>query len=50
MAQITVRIPDEDKEFLDKKAAEEDRNISWVVRKAIKYYIDGCQTVENTEE
>ena len=50
MAQITVRIPDEYKEFLDKKAVEEDRNLSWLVRKAIENYIHGCQVVQNVEE
>ena len=41
MAQITVRIPDEDKERLEKIAQEEDRNLSWAVRKAIQHFIDG---------
>ena len=44
MAQINVRIPDEMKEELDKIAVEEERKVSWVVRKAIQQYLDGRHT------
>ena len=42
-AQINVRISDEDKEILDKIAKEEDRTVSWLVRKAIQLYVEGKQ-------
>ena len=40
MAQITVRIPDEDRNKLEQIAKEEDRKISYIVRKAIREYLD----------
>lgn len=46
MAKITVIIPDEMKEGLDKTAVKEERNLSWVVRKAIQEYLDK-QSKEN---
>lgn len=47
MARITVIIPDEMKEAIDKKAELEDRNLSWVVRKAIQEYLDKENKKEN---
>lgn len=43
MAQITVRIPDEDRDKLEQIAQEKDRKISYIVRKAIQQYLDGMQ-------
>jgi len=40
MVRITILIPEEDKEKLDAIAAEEERNLSWVVRKAIQQYLE----------
>lgn len=47
MARITVIIPDEMKTAIDKIAKEEDRNLSWVVRKAIQDYLDRKNCKEN---
>jgi predicted DNA-binding protein len=46
MAQINVRISDEDRDILMEMAKEEDRTISYIVRKAIAHYIEQHQTVE----
>lgn len=40
MAKITVIIPDEMKEKIEQIATQEERNISWVVRKSIQEYLD----------
>jgi predicted transcriptional regulator len=48
-AQINVRISDEDKEILDKIAKEEDRTVSWLVRKAIQLYVESKQQNVNVE-
>ena len=40
MAQITVRIPDEDRDKLEQIAQEEDRKISYIVRIDIQEYLD----------
>lgn len=37
---ISVIIPVDVKEKLDKKAKEEERTLSWIVRKAIQEYLD----------
>ena len=39
MAKICVILPDEMKEEIDKVAKEQDRNLSWIVRKAIEEYL-----------
>jgi predicted transcriptional regulator len=39
MAKICVILPDEVKEEIDKVAKEQDRNLSWIVRKAIEEYL-----------
>lgn len=39
MAKICVILPDEMKEEIDKVAKEQDRNLSWIVRKAIEKYL-----------
>ena len=39
MARISVIIPDDMKEKIDKLAAEQERNLSWIVRKALENYI-----------
>lgn len=46
MAQITVRISDEDRDKLEKIAQEEDRKISYIVRRAIQEYLNGLQAVK----
>ena len=43
MAQINVRIPDEDRDALEQIAQEQDRNISWLVRKAIQEFLEKQQ-------
>ncbi len=40
MAKISVIIPDEMKAAMERAAAAEDRNISWIVRKAIEEYLE----------
>ena len=40
MARITIIIPDETKNKLEQIAQDEDRNLSYVVRKAIQEYLD----------
>ena len=40
MAQLNVRVPDELKEALQKKALEDERDMSFLVRKAIIYYLE----------
>ena len=49
MARISVIIPDDMKEQIDKVAAEQERNLSWVVRKALEDYIRGCEETERLE-
>lgn len=39
MARINIIVPDELRQEIEKVAAEQDRNISWVVRKAIEEYL-----------
>ena len=39
MAKICVILPDDMKEDIDRVAKEQDRNLSWVVRKAIEEYL-----------
>ena len=46
MAQITVRIPDEDRDKLEQIAQKEDRKISYIVRRAIQEYLNGIQAVK----
>lgn len=46
MAQINVRITDEDRDQLEKIGQEMDRSISWLVRKAITQFINGYQDKE----
>lgn len=41
MVRITILLPEENKEALEQIAQEEERNLSWVVRKAIQQYLDG---------
>ena len=43
MAKICVIIPDDMKEKIDKVAENQERNLSWVVRKAIENYIGGLE-------
>lgn len=49
MVKICVIIPDDMKEKIDKIAAEQERNLSWVVRKAIEEYLKGCEEIEIKE-
>lgn len=39
MARINIIVSDELRQEIEKVAAEQDRNISWVVRKAIEEYL-----------
>ena len=39
MVKLNVMIPEADKAELERIAQEEERNISWVTRKAIQEYI-----------
>ena len=39
MAKICVILPDEMKEEVDRIAKKQDRNLSWIVRKAIEEYL-----------
>jgi predicted transcriptional regulator len=45
MAKISIILPDEDKNLIEKIAKSQERNLSWVVRKAIQDYIK-----KNSEE
>ena len=47
---ISVILSDEMRAELDKIAAEEERNLSWVVRKALQQFIDGRQVCVKEEE
>lgn len=40
MAKITVIISDELKSAIEEEAAEEERNLSWVIRKALQEHFD----------
>lgn len=40
MAQITIRIPDEERQMIEEYCADEDLKISQVVRKAIREYLE----------
>lgn len=40
MARITIIIPDETKGKLEQIARDEERNLSYIVRKAIQEYLD----------
>jgi predicted DNA-binding protein len=40
MQTITVKIPDDMAEFLEKIAAEEERSKSYYIRKAIAHYME----------
>jgi len=49
MVRINALIPEEDKIVLEKIAQEKERNLSWVVRKDIKEYIEGQKDKEKEE-
>ena len=40
MVRITVMLPEEHKSAMEEIAQREDRNLSWVARKAIQEYIE----------
>ena len=40
MIRITVMLPEEYKNILEKMAKKEDRNLSWMVRKAVQEFIE----------
>ena len=46
MIRITVMLPEEHKDILEKIAKEEDRNLSWMVRKAVQEYIEKNRSKE----
>lgn len=50
MAKICVIIPDDMKEDIDMAAAEQDRKLSWVVRKALEEYLQKVKEEKETEE
>lgn len=50
MARIGIIIPDEMRDQLEEIAQEQDRNLSWIVRKALQQYIDGQQRCQAEEE
>lgn len=49
MAKICVIIPDDMKEQIEKVAAEQERNLSWVVRKSLENYIRGMEDKEKCQ-
>jgi predicted transcriptional regulator len=50
MAKICVNLPDDDKEAIEKLAAADERNISWIVRKAIQEYLKAHNNDDKEEE
>ena len=50
MAQLSVRIPDNMKEQLEKIAAEDSRSVAFVVKKAIQQYLDGMKVCQDKED
>lgn len=46
MAKISVIIPDEMKAEVEKIAAAQERNISWVIRKAVEQYLEETREKE----
>ena len=49
MARIGIIIHDEMRDKLEEIAQEKDRNLSWIVRKALQQYIEG-QEICSVEE
>lgn len=47
---ISVVVTDEMREALDKAATEQERNISWIIRKAIEQYLDKLQNTTLDKE
>ena len=39
MAKLSINLPDEMKQDIKMAAAKEDRDMSWIVKKAIKEYL-----------
>lgn len=46
MAKMSINLPDEMKEAIKVAAKKEDRDMSWIVKKAIEQYIRGLEDVE----
>lgn len=46
MVKLNAMIPEEDKIALEKIAQEEERNLSWTVRKAIQEYLENHKEKE----
>lgn len=46
MARITIIVSDDTKVALEKKAKEEECNVSYLVRKAIKKYFDEDESAD----
>lgn len=44
MAQLSIRVPDEMKEKLEKVASADERSVAFVVKKAIQDYFDKLDT------
>ena len=40
MAKMSINLPDEMKEEIKKAGKEEDRDMSWIVKKAIEEYLE----------
>ena len=46
MAQLSIRVPDEMKEKLEKVASADERSVAFVVKKAIQEYFDKIDNKE----
>jgi len=42
MAQLSLRLSDEIREKLEEIAKKDDRSLSYIIKKAIEYYLDTC--------
>lgn len=50
MIKISLNLPEEMKEDLDWLAAEEERPMSWIIRKAIQEYLEKHIEYEENEK
>lgn len=50
MAQVCCRIPDENREKLEKIAAADRRSLSFVINDAIEFYLSKVEKVEAEED
>ena len=49
MAQLSIRVPDEMKEELERIATEDRRSVAFVVKEAIQKYLDSVEVKEEQE-